>query len=150
VADWNCPARRSKIIVMRIDQAILDIIARKPVGGQKALLAHLSRRGFVLTQSALSRRLHRLRVQKRDGQYVRLDSQAAALPPYRLSLAPPNLVVLHTSPGFAQAIALTIDQAKLPGCAGSVAGDDTVFVAVTDPAALTALRHAIDARMRGR
>jgi len=135
---------------MPIDQAILDIIAQEPVSDQRALLDRLSRQGVVLTQSALSRRLRKLHVQKRDGQYIRLDSPTAALPPYRLSLAPPNLVVLRTTPGFAQAMALIVDHAEPRGFAGSLAGDDTVFFAATSPEDLPALQHAIDALLRNR
>jgi transcriptional regulator of arginine metabolism len=40
------------------------------------------------------------------------------------------LVVLKTSPGSAHLVALAIDQARLPTVAGTVAGDDTIFVAV--------------------
>lgn len=129
---------------MAIDQAILEIISREPVGDQRAMLALLAQRGFVLTQSGLSRRLRRLQVQKRDGRYVHIEPPPAALPPYRLSLAPPNLVVLRTTPGFAQAMALVVDHAEPPGFAGSVAGDDTVFFAATSPDAVTGLLHAID------
>jgi len=135
---------------MPIDQAILDIIAQEPVSGQQALLDRLAQRGVLLTQSALSRRLHKLRVQKRDGRYIRLDSATAALPPYRLSPAPPNLVVLRTTPGFAQAMALIVDHAEPHGFAGSLAGDDTVFFAAKSPEELTGLQRAIDGLLRSR
>jgi len=135
---------------MNIDRDILEIIAAAPVGDQRTLLARLAERGFTLTQSALSRRLRRLQVLKRDGRYVRPDPPAAALPRYRLSLAPPNLVVLRTEPGFAQAMALVVDHAGPPGFAGSVAGDDTVFFAADSPDGLSALQRAIDGLLRGR
>ncbi len=135
---------------MPIDQAILDIISGEPVGDQRALLDRLARRGFTLTQSALSRRLRRLQVQKRDGQYMRLDPPAAALPAYTLQCAPPNLVILRTTPGFAQPMALLVDRASPPGFAGSVAGDDTVFFAAADPGSLAPLQQAIDALLRSR
>lgn len=44
--------------------------------------------------------------------------------------APPNLVVLRTRPGFANAVAAVLDHQPLPGQAGTIAGDDTVFVAL--------------------
>ena len=135
---------------MPIDQAIIDIVSCEAVVDQRALLEGLAKRGFALTQPALSRRLRKLHVQKRDGQYVKLDSPAAALPPYELLLALPNLVVLRTTPGFAQPMALIIDRANLRGFAGSLAGDDTVFIAAESPGALTPLLHAIDALLRDR
>jgi transcriptional regulator of arginine metabolism len=134
---------------MPIDQAILDIIAREQVGDQHALQAHLSRRGISLTQSALSRRLRKLRVQKRDGRYVKPDPAPAA-PAYTLAAVPPNLVVLRTAPGFAQALALAVDRASPPGFAGSVAGDDTVFFAAASPDLLGSLLEAIDRLLQPR
>ena len=136
---------------MPIDQAILDIVSSEEIGDQRALLERLAARGFSLTQSALSRRLRKLQVFKRDGRYAKPDEQAAAaLPPYTLALAPPNLIVLRTRPGFAQPMALIVDHADPPGFAGSVAGDDTVFFAATSPDALDSLLRAIDARLRNR
>jgi len=135
---------------MPIDQAILDIIAREHVSDQHALQAHLSRRGISLTQSALSRRLRRLQVQKRDGRYVKRDPAPAVAPAYTLAPVPPNLVVLRTAPGFAQALALAVDRASPPGFAGSVAGDDTVFFAAASPDALGPLLHAIDKLLQPR
>jgi transcriptional regulator of arginine metabolism len=44
--------------------------------------------------------------------------------------APPNLLVLRTAPGFAQALGLSVDADAIPGQMGTLAGDDTVFVAV--------------------
>ena len=41
-----------------------------------------------------------------------------------------NLVVVRTPPGSAHVVSLAIDQAKLPEVAGTIAGDDTVFIAI--------------------
>jgi transcriptional regulator of arginine metabolism len=43
-----------------------------------------------------------------------------------------NLVILKTPPGSAHLVAFAIDQARLPDVAGTIAGDDTIFVAVRD------------------
>lgn len=135
---------------MPIDQAILDIISREPVSDQRALQEHLARRGISLTQSALSRRLRKLEVQKRDGRYVKPEPPPAVVPSFTLAPAPPNLVVLRTAPGFAQALALVVDRASPAGFAGSVAGDDTVFFAAVSPDALAPLLRAIDKLLRSR
>lgn len=134
---------------MPIDQAILDIISREPIGDQRALLARLGQQGFTLTQSALSRRLQKLQVRKRAGQYVKPEA-GPALPGYTLRSAPPNLVILRTTPGFAQPMALMVDRAEPAGFAGSVAGDDTVFFAASSPDALVPLLNAIDTLLRHR
>ena len=44
-----------------------------------------------------------------------------------------NLVVLHTLPGTAQGVAFAIDSMKWSGVMGTVAGDDTIFVAIERP-----------------
>ena len=43
-----------------------------------------------------------------------------------------NLLVIHTPRGFAAALADAIDEATLPDVAGTIAGDNTIFVAVRD------------------
>ncbi|HOC19694.1 MAG TPA: hypothetical protein PKK95_15605 [Vicinamibacterales bacterium] len=135
---------------MPIDQAILEILSHESVSNQRALQGHLARRGISLTQSALSRRLRKLRVHKRDGRYVKPEPPPPVAPSYTLATAPPNLVVLRTEPGFAQALALVVDHASPPGFAGSVAGDDTVFFAAASPDALTPLLRSIDRLLRNR
>jgi transcriptional regulator of arginine metabolism len=132
---------------MPIDQAIIEIITGEQVGDQRALIDRLSRLGFTLTQPALSRRLRKLRVQKRGGVYVKPEP-AAAMPPFTLVESPPNLVVLRTTPGFAQPMALAVDRAAPPGFAGSVAGDDTIFFAATSPGMLPSLLQSIERLLR--
>jgi transcriptional regulator of arginine metabolism len=44
-----------------------------------------------------------------------------------------NLIVMRTPPGSAHLVGLALDQAKLPEVAGTICGDDTLFVAVRDP-----------------
>jgi transcriptional regulator of arginine metabolism len=44
-----------------------------------------------------------------------------------------NLVVLRTPPGSAHVVGSALDRADVPEVAGTVAGDDTLFVVVQDP-----------------
>ena len=66
-----------------------------------------------------------------------------------------SLVVLKTPPAGAHPIARVVDEAALPEAVGTIAGDDTVFVATPDPAAASALAarlsnpSAADRRRRG-
>jgi transcriptional regulator of arginine metabolism len=69
-------------------------------------------------------------VQKAHGIYRRADAGTQILPGVSITEAPPNLLVLRTAPGFAQALGLSIDADPVPGQMGTLAGDDTVFVAV--------------------
>jgi transcriptional regulator of arginine metabolism len=57
------------------------------------------------------------------------------------------LVVLHTHPGAAPAVARAIDLGGLPGCLGSVAGDDTVFVAPSRASGAAALCRLLSSRL---
>lgn len=116
-----------------VDQAILGLLERHDIVDQEAFLRLLARQGHRLTQSTLSRHLKKLHIHKSDGVYRRSDPARAALPAFTIAEAPPNLLVLRTQPGFANALALRLDAAELPGLVGTIAGDDTVFIAVADP-----------------
>ena len=116
---------------MTLDQAILRLIDERAVTDQAQFLSVLRERGFYLTQPTLSRHLKKLAVMKREGRYQRVDPSASEIPPYTLNLAPPNLMVLRTRPGHAQLIGYRLDAAHINGLVGTVAGDDTVFLATT-------------------
>jgi transcriptional regulator of arginine metabolism len=115
---------------MDLDSLILRLLEEHPIADQGDLLVRLAAEGQDLTQSTLSRRLKRLGVQKLQGRYRRADAGAQNLPGASITEAPPNLLVLRTAPGFAQALGLSLDAAPVPGQMGTLAGDDTVFVAV--------------------
>jgi transcriptional regulator of arginine metabolism len=115
---------------MDLDALILQLLEAAPIADQGDLLTRLEAQGHELTQSTLSRRLKRLGVLKVQGRYRRVESGAQALPEVTIIEAPPNLLVLRTAPGFAQALGLSLDADPLPGQMGTIAGDDTVFVAV--------------------
>jgi transcriptional regulator of arginine metabolism len=115
---------------MNPDALILQVLDGAAISDQGDLLARLAALGCELTQSTLSRRLKRLGVQKVQGRYRRAEAGAQAMPEVRIQEVPPNLLVLRTAPGFAQALGLRLDVDPVPGQVGTLAGDDTVFVAV--------------------
>jgi transcriptional regulator of arginine metabolism len=115
---------------MDLDTLILQLLEASPIADQGDLLDLLAAQGHELTQSTLSRRLKRLGIQKVQGRYRRVETSAQLLPEVTLREAPPNLLVLRTAPGFAQALGLSLDADPVPGQVGTLAGDDTVFVAV--------------------
>ncbi|WP_425250895.1 arginine repressor [Geothrix mesophila] len=115
---------------MDLDQLILQLLEAHPIADQSDLLDRLSAEGHELTQSTLSRRLKRLGVQKVQGRYRRVEATAQILPEVTIHEVPPNLLVLNTAPGYAQALGLSLDADPAPGQMGTLAGDDTVFVAV--------------------
>jgi transcriptional regulator of arginine metabolism len=129
---------------MSLDQAILRIIAQHEVPDQARLLQWLESEGFKLTQGTLSRRLAKLSVQKRDGHYQRVIPRDHPLPPYAMIESPPNLLVLQTGPGFGMALAIRVDRSLVPGVAGTLAGEDTLFVAVEAGTSLAEVRARLE------
>lgn len=129
---------------MNVDQLILKLIESHEVEDQAGLLALLKRQGHELTQSTLSRHLKKLSVTKREGRYRRLEPGAPELPEATLLEAPPNLFVIKTAQGFAPALAYLLDE-RIPRdlVAGTVAGEDTVFVALANPDRRSDARSAI-------
>lgn len=120
--------------------AIREVLAAEAIGSQLALVERLQARGFVVTQSSVSRDLQEMRVAKIDGRYVPAELLARGAPPtdelaqaasgvLRMRAAGPNLLVIHTPPGRAQVLGLALDHAGWPEIVGTVAGDDTVFIA---------------------
>ena len=140
-------------------RAIRDLVDQRQLRTQQELAAALRERGFRTTQATISRDVAELGLIK----VSREGTQAYALPP-RLVEAETSgedrlrklladlpievrtaglLLVVKTLPGSAHAIAAALDRARWPEVVGSIAGDDTVFVAVPDRAALQRLRHRV-------
>jgi transcriptional regulator of arginine metabolism len=117
-------------------QKILEIISAKPISTQQELAAHLSRRGFAATQSSVSRDIVKLGLTKLDGYYVvPEDALKAEGPITEIDTAGDNIIVVKTEVGLAQPAALTIDRANIDEIVGTVAGDDTILIAVKNAAA---------------
>ncbi|WP_426753652.1 arginine repressor [Myxococcus sp. Y35] len=136
------------LVGMNLDEAILRLITEREIGDQAVLQQLLEAEGQAPSQSTLSRRLKKLGVVKVGGRYQRAPAMPVVVPERpRVTIleAPPNLLVVRTAPGFAPVLALALDkEPELPGLAGTVAGDDTIFVAVTDPALLRDVRAAVE------
>jgi transcriptional regulator of arginine metabolism len=97
------------------------------------LKAHLERAGVPATQSSVSRDLEELGVFKQHGRYTMARSNGAATHGL-LSLDPAGdiLIVARTEPGLASAVAVDIDAAAIKEIVGTLAGEDTIFIAVGD------------------
>jgi len=118
--------------------AIARIIRSRRISTQEELLAALSQGGFRATQATLSRDLARLgasRVSRPEGAFYELAEPGAAEGLAALRglvtsiTANHSLVVVRTHPGSAPAVARAIDLARVPEVLGTIAGDDTIFVA---------------------
>lgn len=121
-------------------RAIAQILRREVVRSQEDLRRKLRSRGYRVTQASVSRDLQDLGAAKVEGRYVpSRDLAAGARPGARLeefagflvatATAGPHVLVVTTPPGLAPSIALALDQAGWPEVVGTLAGDDTFFVA---------------------
>lgn len=112
-------------------QKILGLIQAKPIGTQEDLRVLLERAGVPATQSSVSRDLEELGVVKHHGHYtLPRTNGAAARGLVSLDQAGDSLVIARTVPGLASAVAVEIDAAAVPEIVGTIAGEDTIFIAV--------------------
>ncbi|HKV40373.1 MAG TPA: hypothetical protein VJX67_14265 [Blastocatellia bacterium] len=117
-------------------EAILEVISQARVATQQELAAELARRGAPSTQSSVSRDIAKLGLVKVNGFYAAPTPETfAAGPIVSLDLAGENLIVVKTHIGQATSTALIIDAEDIVEVVGTVAGDDTVFIAVKNQAA---------------
>ncbi|HKR21833.1 MAG TPA: hypothetical protein VJS17_04520 [Pyrinomonadaceae bacterium] len=114
-------------------QKILSLIRARPVGTQEDLRQLLEKTGVPATQSSVSRDLEELGVVKQHGHYTLPRTNGApARGLLSLDHAGDSLVIARTVPGLASAVAVEIDAAAIPEIVGTIAGEDTIFIAVRD------------------
>lgn len=142
---------------------IADWLREHRVGSQEEVVARLSLWGINATQATVSRDLLELGAVrlKRDGsiRYVmpeQVEPGHAAAKLDRLlaewvdAIIPAgNLLVLKTPPGSANLVANALDAALLPEIAGTLAGDDTIFVALSEGTQAHAAARLLQQRRSG-
>ncbi|MDX6531050.1 MAG: transcriptional regulator of arginine metabolism [Blastocatellia bacterium] len=112
---------------------LLNLIRAKRIGTQETLRAHLERAGVAATQSSVSRDLEELGVVKHHGSYALPQANGAATRGLlSLDSAGDAMVVAKCLPGRASAVAVEIDDAGIPEIVGTLAGEDTIFIAVRE------------------
>ena len=118
--------------------ALVRILRMGAVGRQAELVELLHREGFDATQSSVSRDLRELGVVKGADRYLLPAAEDALTPSHFEDVrsfmkgyraAGPTLTVLRTTTGAAQSVAIAIDKAHWPEIVGTIAGDDTIFIA---------------------
>jgi len=142
-------------------RAILDIIAEKDIETQFDLIRELNERGVKSTQATVSRDIKELRLYKEltgSGTY-RYASPAADAPNnserlrkiFRESLTScvcaENIVVIKTLPGLASAACSALDKMSIEDMAGTIAGDDTAFIAMLSRESAKKLCRMIEENM---
>ena len=111
---------------------ILKLITANQIGRQEELAEILEKKGFSVTQSSVSRDLLELGIVKVGGFYAlpQKPKSAIVFGLVSLEIAGENLVVAKTEAGLASACAVRIDSAGIEEIVGTIAGDDTIFIAV--------------------
>jgi transcriptional regulator of arginine metabolism len=126
--------------------AILKLVEQRHVSTQAELAEALRAEGIDAVQATVSRDVAQLglvKVRNGNGRLIyalpgaadlrRLEQLTSALRSWAGSMIPTGqLLVIHTPRGFAAALADAIDEAGLQEVAGTVAGDNTIFVAVRE------------------
>jgi transcriptional regulator of arginine metabolism len=120
---------------------ILELISTRAIRTQDELAEVLAAEGWEVTQSSVSRDIAALRLVKVDGAYRRPPRRAVPVDPderriaegvLTVDAAGEALLVLHTPPGEANRVAVALDRLAWPDVVGTIAGDDTIFLAVKD------------------
>jgi transcriptional regulator of arginine metabolism len=140
-------------------QAVRDLIGQRAIRTQQELAAALRERGFRATQATVSRDVSEMGLVK----VTRSGIAAYALPPRAADVEVSGeerlgsllrslpvevrqaglLLVVRTIPGSAHAVAAALDRARWPEVVGSIAGDDTLFVAFADRPSLERIRKRL-------
>lgn len=140
---------------------ILEILRSDAVATQEALRKKLARRGIDVTQATVSRDIEELGLVKTRTGYKLPDvapAEAALQSPQpaatiilkefvREVLQAASMVVIKTSPGNAHSVGVALDAGKWEEVVGTVAGDDTVFIATPGPKQAAAVRKKILAEL---
>ena len=136
---------------------ILELVRQHALSTQAEVASALRDNGFDVVQTTVSRDIADLglvKVRAPSGRLVyaqpgssdgdRLRALAAAMRRYALSVeAAGSLVVVTTPSGYANALAQAMDEAAHPSIAGTIAGDNTIFVAARDGVSARALRNEL-------
>ena len=123
---------------------IIELIKSREIGTQEELLDLLKNKGYDVTQATISRDIRELNLTKvnnggrqkyavivKDEEFS--DKYVMVLKEGFVSmLSSGNLIVLRTVVGMAMAVATAIDALEMPEIIGCIAGDDTIFIAVSE------------------
>lgn len=146
---------------MKLDRqsVIMDIISERDIETQNQLMEALAERGLKSTQATLSRDIREMRLVKELGprgnyRYVAAAKQDNSDLDIRLKKifresvvsydVAQNILVIKTLPGLASAACSALDGMSIDGLVGTIAGDDTAFLAMKDNNAATTLYKEIE------
>lgn len=141
---------------------ILSIIEQHDIETQDELLEKLAEAGFNTTQATISRDIREINLTKvavaggrqkytlgKSVNHESIESYRKVLSAGILSMVPAeNLIVIKTVSGMAMAVAAALDNVEINGLLGSIAGDDTIFLAVRSREMTDSVMKTIDRMQR--
>lgn len=121
---------------------LIELLENRVFRSQGQVVQAMQERGFNVTQPSISRDFRELGVVKMSGRYLPVDRPGARMLHDKLDVNPlslitsvstagPHLLVVMTHVGAASVVGLAIDSLELHEIVGTIAGDDTVFIAAT-------------------
>jgi transcriptional regulator of arginine metabolism len=136
-------------------KAILDLVRSGEIASQDDLMRGLKSRHIDVSQATLSRDIQELRLAKAGGVYVVVDAEPVARPAsddsWRRIIreflvdvdVAQNIVVVKTGAGHASTVSQALDESGWPEAIGTIAGENTVFIAVRSEKDGKRLEHRI-------
>lgn len=142
-------------------ELILNYIKNNNVSRQEEIIKMLFENGFNVTQATISRDIKELKIikehfGKNDIRYAvseKIDNDDNYKMIFKRSAisadAAMNIIVVKCYSGTANAACIALDSMNLPGLVGTIAGDDTIFVACKDVSATTNIINTINTLLKG-
>lgn len=126
-------------------ETILKLISEQTIDTQELLLEKLQEEGFRATQATISRDIRDLKLVKNmtergNYRYELATRHENPFPAFNSAMAESilrvdyagHMLVIHTYPGMANAVAAFVDSLKIPSLLGCVAGDDTILAVASE------------------
>ena len=116
---------------LKRQNAIINVIGANNLSRQEEFAEHLEKLGFAVNQSSISRDLDELGIVKIGGFYaLPTKPRPDVFGLLTIETAGDCLIVAKCRAGLASAVAVRIDAAQIVEIVGTIAGDDTIFIAV--------------------
>ncbi|MBO5811803.1 MAG: arginine repressor [Bacteroidaceae bacterium] len=144
-------------------EAIRQVISEQDIKNQDQLLQVLTSMGYNVTQATLSRDLKKMKISKvanTYGDYLYVLPNRALVQKKAAAESVPvvnqprygfvslnfsgNMAVIKTRPGYASSLAYDIDNHNLPNVLGTIAGDDTLLMVLSEDANRTEIKHLLE------
>lgn len=137
---------------------IMELVEKYDIETQDELLEKLKEEGFQATQATVSRDIREMNLTKvsvpgarqkyvmeKKNRYETLNSYRNVLSTGIISVdTAENIIVIKTLSGVAMAVAAALDHMEIDGLVGTIAGDDTIFLAVKEKSLTMSVKTKIE------